>query len=307
MKLIYDIRGRILVIFAFLSNIIIAYSCFEPSEPLPAPSLDPRSSNLAQLFAGLDSTIQKALSTEAAPWNTTITSFAIEVTSAKQTLWQSYHTALKDPVTKYLPDLLYKDVKSGIQWEHIDLESLASQLSGVPRECKNFKGCLSSMLINQADGQEDFADIIVARAHGISNQQEIGLPSLPDDELPTCGMNHETSKTCSKKGRLHLSTSLILGTDKFVDILQGLRKRHPVFPPNYKSTYSNIAFILLGFVLEKVTGKSYQDALSASILEPLGMHQTTVKKPKDSMGVIPAVTNDWNYVAGAYNPYVKSC
>ena len=80
-----------------------------------------------------------------------------------------------------------------------------------------------------------------------------------------------------------------------------------MFAPNYKSTYSNIAFILLGFVLEKVTGKSYQDAISASILEPLGMHQTTVKKPKDSMGVIPAVTNDWNYVAGAYNPYVKSC
>ena len=184
---------------------------------------------------------------EGAPWNTTITSFAIEVTSAKQTLWQSYHTApllgdyaggeysnvtggtsfriasiskvftvlaillqqqdgnlsLKDPVTKHLPDLLDKDVKSGIQWEHVDLESLASQLSGAPRECKNFRACLFSLLLIQADGQEDFADHIVARSRGISNPQEIGLPLLHDDELPTCGMNHETSKTCSKKGWMH--------------------------------------------------------------------------------------------------------
>ena len=86
------------------------------------------------------------------------------------------------------------------------------------------------------------------------------------------------------------------------DIMEGYKKRPPVFPPNYKSTYSNVAFILLGFVLEDVTGGSYQEALSASILRPLGMHHTTVERPRDSMGVIPAVTNDWMYIAGAYDP-----
>lgn len=91
------------------------------------------------------------------------------------------------------------------------------------------------------------------------------------------------------------------------DIIQGSRKRPPVFEPNYKSTYSNIAFILLGFVLETVTGKEYQEAISSSILDPLGMHHTTVKRPKDSMGVIPATRNDWAYVAGAYDPYERPC
>ena len=33
------------------------------------------------------------------------------------------------------------------------------------------------------------------------------------------------------------------------------------------------------------------------------MKHTTVEKPNDSMGVIPAVANDWIYVAGAYDPY----
>lgn len=155
-------------------------SCFAPSEPLPAPALDTRSPELVSLFDGLDSAIQKALTATPAPWNTTITSFAIEVTSADETLWQNYHTApvlgnytdgeptdvtgetafriasiskvftvlavllqqqagnlsLQDPVTKYLPELLEDDIVDGVQWGQINLESLASQLSGVPRECE---------------------------------------------------------------------------------------------------------------------------------------------------------------------------
>lgn len=155
-------------------------SCFAPSEPLPAPVLDPSSPELVSLFSGLDSIIQDALKAAPAPWNTTITSFAIEVTSANVTLWQNYHTApvlgnytdggptdvagetafriasiskvftvlavllqqqagnlsLKDPVTEYLPELLENEIEDCIQWEHISLESLASQLSGVPRECE---------------------------------------------------------------------------------------------------------------------------------------------------------------------------
>jgi len=55
-------------------------------------------------------------------------------------------------------------------------------------------------------------------------------------------------------------------------------------------------------VLEKVSGRTYQEALDCSILQPLGMRKTTVQKPEDSEGVIPAMRNDWYYVAGAYDP-----
>ncbi|KAL8792226.1 MAG: hypothetical protein Q9195_005182 [Heterodermia aff. obscurata] len=292
---------------------LVSSGCFEPAEPLPAPHLNPGSPDLVRLFSGLETVIETALTQTTASWNTTITSHAIDVTSANETLWQSFHTApllgeyddggptnvtgdtafriaslskvftvlailleqqkgnlnMKDPVTKYLLDLRENDIPDGVQWEQISLESLASQLSGIPREY----------------GQEDFADGIVARNHGIANLQGAGLPPVHADDLATCGTNHETSPTCFRK-----------------DIIEGSKKRPPVFPPNYKSTYSNIAFILLGFVLENVTGKSYQEALSASILEPLDMHHTTVERPKDSMGVIPAMTNDWTYIAGAYDP-----
>lgn len=171
-----------LVVLASLSALVFS-SCFEPSEPLPAPLLNPGSSDLLALFSGLDSVIAKAVTQTTASWNTTITSHAIDVTSANETLWQSFHTApllgqyddegptnvtgntafriasiskvftvlaillqqqagnlnLKDPVTKYLPDLRENDISGGVQWEQISLESLASQLSGVPRECPYFE------------------------------------------------------------------------------------------------------------------------------------------------------------------------
>jgi len=76
--------------------------------------------------------------------------------------------------------------------------------------------------------------------------------------------------------------------------------------PNDRSTYSNLAFSLLGIVLEKATSKSYFEAISSSILDPLGMSNTRVTKPKDSKGIIPYVTNDWALDLGSDTPYVCS-
>ena len=119
--------------------------------------------------------------------------------------------------------------------------------------------------------------------------------------LPLAGQITKLAQLVFEKVRRSVSFAIPLLIAS-PDIIEGSKKRPPVFPPNYKSTYSNIAFILLGFVLENVTGQSYQEALSASILKPLGMHHTTVVRPRDSMGVIPAVRNDWMYIAGAYDP-----
>ena len=232
-----------LFVLASLSALVFS-SCFEPSEPLPAPYLTPGSPGLADLFSGLDSVIQKALTQSTANWNTSVTSHAIDLTSANETLWQSFHTApllgeyddggptnvtgntvfriaslskiftvlaillqqqegkldLKDPVTKYLPQLRQNDIPDGVQWEHISLESLASQLSGIPRECSYSELTLPCMLIKDLDGQEDLADGIFAKMLGIANVQEAGLPPVRADELATCGTNHETSKTCTRQG-----------------------------------------------------------------------------------------------------------
>ncbi len=75
-----------------------------------------------------------------------------------------------------------------------------------------------------------------------------------------------------------------------------------MFAPNAKATYSNVAFILLGIVLENITGKSYEDLVKSNFFQPLGMQRSTITKPKDSDGIIPMMKNDWGADLGAYDP-----
>ena len=78
-----------------------------------------------------------------------------------------------------------------------------------------------------------------------------------------------------------------------------------MFTTNDRSTYSNVAFALLGQVLEKATGKPYSEIIASSILKPLGMSHTHATKPKDSLGIIPWGPNDWAQDLGADIPYVS--
>ena len=83
-------------------------------------------------------------------------------------------------------------------------------------------------------------------------------------------------------------------------MINGIKKRPPIYAPNYQSTYSNVAFILLGYVLENVTGKTYEEVVKSTIFEPLGMQSSSFKTPPTSSGIIPLGDNDWFYEAGAY-------
>lgn len=152
---------------------------FEPTEPFPAPQLVKGDPKLTAVFDDLGSKIQRAATSDSAPWITNITSFSMAVTSASETLWTSSHTApilgtykdspaidvtdqtyfriasiskvftvlaaliqqkdgkwsLKDPITKWVPELRNLTDADAVVWEKITLESLASQLSGIVREC----------------------------------------------------------------------------------------------------------------------------------------------------------------------------
>jgi len=90
-----------------------------------------------------------------------------------------------------------------------------------------------------------------------------------------------------------------------IEIIRVARSRPKVFEVNDRSTYSNVAFSLLGLALERTTGKSYSEIISSSILETLGMNHTTTKKPKDSAGIIPWGPNDWRRDLDSDAPYVS--
>ena len=52
--------------------------------------------------------------------------------------------------------------------------------------------------------------------------------------------------------------------------------RPPSFPPGSAWSYSNTNYALAGMVIESVTGHRWQDEVSTRIVEPLGLHNTSL-------------------------------
>jgi len=59
-------------------------------------------------------------------------------------------------------------------------------------------------------------------------------------------------------------------------LVQSIQEADPHFPPGEDWNYCNSGYLLLGLIVEKVSGKSYEDLLRETFFEPLGMKQTGV-------------------------------
>jgi len=58
------------------------------------------------------------------------------------------------------------------------------------------------------------------------------------------------------------------------EIIQLTQDKPLEFAPGTKFKYDNTGYVLLGYVIEKVTGRSYEEQLQKAILDPLGMRDT---------------------------------
>ncbi|XPS67708.1 hypothetical protein M3J09_000009 [Ascochyta lentis] len=259
-----------------LTSVVVAAvnaKCYEPTFAHPLPEYDASDALLKHAFAELNTAITSAV---AAP-EFAASSFSIEITSSTETLWSKHHTArernasrpdipevngdalyriasitktftvlgilhqekagnlsLDDPIDKYIVELK-EDHKGTLPWKDITLRSLASQLSGIPREC--------------------------------------AIPGLP----------------------WH-------GCHTPKDLLDSLKSKIPIFAPNQQSTYSNVAFELLGMVIERVTGQSYQSYIEQAVFQPLNMSKSTLSLPPDAAGVIPLGPQYWDIDEGIQSP-----
>lgn len=59
------------------------------------------------------------------------------------------------------------------------------------------------------------------------------------------------------------------------EILEMIQQHPPLFAPGTESRYSNSNYILLGYILEDATGKSYQENLKERILDKAGLVRTS--------------------------------
>ena len=92
------------------------------------------------------------------------------------------------------------------------------------------------------------------------------------------------------------------------ELVNSVKKSPPMFAPGARFFYSNTNFVLLGMVIEKVTGKSVSDNFSERLFKPLGMNATSapgtstslpdpylsgITEQADPLGKIKNATN-WN-------------
>jgi CubicO group peptidase (beta-lactamase class C family) len=61
------------------------------------------------------------------------------------------------------------------------------------------------------------------------------------------------------------------------DLYAGLQATYLRSAPGREWFYSNLGYALLGHVIERVTGRSFEDALRGELLTPLGMNETSVR------------------------------
>jgi hypothetical protein len=100
----------------------------------------------------------------------------------------------------------------------------------------------------------------------------------------------------------HLSLKAYVIIDVRVEYLQGFVKRHPVFPTQLTPIYSNAAFHILGYALEAIVGDSFESIMKRDIFEPLGLSNSSVRKPERGSGVIPSGETQWETDTGDETP-----
>lgn len=59
------------------------------------------------------------------------------------------------------------------------------------------------------------------------------------------------------------------------DFLEILRRHEPYFAPGETTLYTTSNYLLLGIILEKVTGESAEAAITKTVIKPLGLHHTS--------------------------------
>ena len=300
-------------------------SCYTPGPAFPPVNRILNKTHYEEIATKLSAVANNVLQNPQ-KWTTNTTSFAVLVTTPEDTIWDFYHTApilgdyhdseptpvtgdtafrvascsktftvyavllekginLEDPITKFIPELLEQDDVPDlerrllVQWDQITIRSLASQLSGIARE-----GGLGDLAVDSEFNPDPLKN---------------GFPPVDEGALAPC-MKNSTDRACTSQGMFncYFGGGVLIR----VEIVKMARRKRRVFNPNDRSTYSNVAFSLLGLALERVTGESYDKVLYASILGPLGMKNTRTTKPKDSDGIIPFGPNDWAQKLGSDNP-----
>ncbi|KAI0857594.1 beta-lactamase/transpeptidase-like protein [Xylaria cubensis] len=180
---------------------------------------------------------------------------------------------LKDPVTKWVPELAdftnkgVNDAVSQVKWDEVTIEALASHGAGLDRDYS----------------LSDYANLINGTV-----AEQAALPPLAPEDIPTCGTTDFLLPPCSR-----------------AEFLQEVNALHPVTSTFHTPVYSNMAFQILAYALEGITGKSFADIFQSSIINRLGLSRTSLQPPNSTEeGIIPGdkISSWWSVDLGDSSP-----
>jgi len=162
-----------------------------------------------------------------------------------------------EPITKFIPELGAYDTKQDadannidhFRWSTITVGALASQLSGIQKDPS-----LPEALYTQLTP----------------------IPNLPaSEDLPE-----------NAKG-LNCTTYSFLACTRET-YLNSILSSHPVYAPYHQPVYSDMAYSLLAFALENITGTPFPTIFENALIKPLSLSSTSYDAPKDlSNSIIP--------------------
>ncbi|RSM13195.1 hypothetical protein CEP52_002047 [Fusarium oligoseptatum] len=152
---------------------------------------------------------------------------------------------INDPVTKWVPELAAAPVPDdgavdAVRWQDITIGALAGHQAGLLK---------------------DFSVADLTFAYNASTEKQLGLPTLPQNEIPSCGSDPGLP-ACSRQ-----------------EFFQGLTTLHPVTAPFNMPIYSNPAFQILAYALEAMTNKTFSQVFESSIVRPLHLNATYLSTP----------------------------
>ncbi|KXX82206.1 Penicillin-binding protein 4 [Madurella mycetomatis] len=181
-----------------------------------------------------------------------------------------------DPIADYVPELATSGntVDSAV-WSEVTLGSLASHMGGISRDY----------------ALEDLSPLIPS---GIP-----GLPALDESEIVQCGT--AGLRPCTREGE---SSPITVPTQSpsliSAESIALIRQSYPISPTYHTPAYSNMAFQLLGYAAENITGKPFARLIEERLLSPLNLNRTFLSIPLNDSNAI--VANGWTLEFGEEAP-----